>query len=402
MDRLKGLFARRIVRTAVVVVLGLLAAVSVYAGIKNALLYSQDFQWDAAKALCMGLDPYELSQDPQKCDSIPELNAFYRMYTDKGLSQKMEANQFPSLLLLLAPMTVFSPGVARVIWLILNLFITAGIALLMRRTFFADVPIYGYSVGVLVMLAGTPYRNQIGVGQHTLFAFFFFMLAVYLERNMREHTVGKTVAVSFCLFVSYFKYTLTAPLALYFLYRKRYKELALSVAGHVAVTEVAALWLGRSFFYMIKAPLQVASALVSEGGIDLGVLLPGTASMAVAAVLGIGLAVIALMLPEDNDDELFSLLILWSMVLTYHRTYDFFVLSAVYMLFIRGRRSVPESVWNVANVYYWLLIVAVYFVLRIFNENEPSKMAVAVLYYLFAVCTGFYCIRLIKDKGNGL
>ena len=402
MDRLKGLFAGRIVRTAVVVVLGLLAAVSVYAGIKNALLYSQDFQWDAAKALCMGLDPYELSQDPQKCDSIPELNAFYRMYTDKGLSQKMEANQFPSLLLLLAPMTVFSPGVARVIWLIINLLFTAGIALLMRRTFFADVPIYGYFVGVLVMLAGTPYRNQIGVGQHTLFAFFFFMLAVYLERNMREHTVGKTVAVSFCLFVSYFKYTLTAPLALYFLYRKRYKELALSVAGHVAVTEVAALWLGRSFFYMIKAPLQVASALVSEGGIDLGVLLPGMASMAVAAVLGIGLAVIALMLPEDNDDALFSLLILWSMVLTYHRTYDFFVLSAVYMLFIRGRRSVPESVWNFANVYYWLLIVAVYFVLRIFNENEPSKMAVAVLYYLFAVCIGFYCIRLIKDKRNGL
>ena len=402
MDRLKGIIACRSVRTAVLIVLGLFAAVSVYAGIRNALLYSQDFQWDAAKALCMRLDPYELSMDPERCDDIPELGEFYRMFTDMGLAQKMEANQFPSLLALLFPMTVFSPGAARVIWLIMNLLFTAGIALLMRRTFFADVPVYGYTVGVLIMLAGTPYRNQIGVGQHTLFAFFFFMLAVYLERNMREHTIGKTVAVSFCLFVSYFKYTLTAPLALYFLYRKRYKELALSVAGHVLLTEVAAVCLGRSFVYMIKAPLQVASALVSEGGIDLGVILPGGTAMAVAAVIGMGLAVIALMLPGDNDEALFSLLILWSLVLTYHRTYDFFVLSAVYMLFLRGRQNVAEYVWNIANVYYWLLIAAVYFVLRIFGENRPSKITVGAAYYLFAVCTGLYCIRLIEDKRNGL
>ena len=402
MNRLKDIFAVKYVRTSVLAVLALLAAVSVYAGVRNALLYSQDFQWDAAKALCMRLDPYELSLDPQRCETIPELNEFYKMYTDKGLSQKMEANQFPSLLFLLAPMTIFSPGPARIIWMILNLAFTAGIVVLLRRTFFAEVSDYGYAVGVLVTLAGTPYRNQIGVGQHTLFAFFFFMLAVYLERNMREHTVGKTVAISLCLFISYFKYTLTAPLALYFLYRRRYKELVLSVAGHVVLTEISAIWLGRSFIYMIKAPLQVASALVSEGGIDLGVFLPGTAALVAAAVIGLILAVIAFLLPEGNDEVLFSLLILWSLILTYHRTYDFFVLSAVYMMFTGSRKNVPAGLWNTVHVYYLLLTASVYFVLRIFNENVPSKMGVAILYYLFAICVGIFSVRLIKEKSNGV
>lgn len=401
MDRLKQLFAIKAVRTVVLIVLALLAAVSVYAGIRNALEFSQDFQWDAAKALCMRLDPYELSLDPQKCETVPELAEFYRMFTDRGLTQKMEANQFPSLLLLLVPMTVFSPKAAIVVWLILNLLFTACIVILLRRTFFKDISLYGYAVGVLIMLAGTPYRNQLGVGQHTLFSFCFFMLAVYLDSHMRDGSIGKTAAVSFCLFVSYFKYTLTAPLALYFLYRKRYKELALSVAGHIVLTEAAALWLGRSFIYMIKAPLSVASALVTEGGIDLGVFLPGALAYIAAAVIGIGLVVISLMLPEGNEDVLFSLLILWSLVLTYHRTYDFFVLSAVYMMFMSKREEAAPALWTGAKLYYWLLLVAVYFVLRIFNENEPSKMAVAVAYYVFAVCTGIFTVRLIKEKKNG-
>ena len=173
------------------------------------------------------------------------------------------------------------------------------------------------------------------------------------------------------------------------------------MAGHIVLTEAAALWLGRSFIYMIKAPLSVASALVAEGGIDLGVFLPGALAYIAAAVIGIGLVVISLMLPEGNEDVLFSLLILWSLVLTYHRTYDFFVLSAVYMMFMRDRKEVYPLLWAGARSYYWLLLVAVYFVLRIFNENEPSKTAVAVAYYMFAICTGIFTVRLIKEKKNG-
>ena len=75
---------------------------------------------------------------------------------------------------------------------------------------------------ILFMISGTPYRNQLGVGQHTLFSFMFFLIAVYACQKNEERKDPKKFKLSIAvpLAVSYFKYTLTAPLALYFLYKK--------------------------------------------------------------------------------------------------------------------------------------------------------------------------------------
>ncbi|MCR5831029.1 MAG: DUF2029 domain-containing protein [Lachnospiraceae bacterium] len=403
MDRLKELCANKTVRIVVLCVLALMAAVSVFAGVRNAVSYSQDFQWDAAKALSLKIDPYELSKDPQKASGYPELNEFYRMFTDRGLTQKMEANQFPSLLMLLGPMTLIPAQTAKTVWCVLNLLFAAGIIVLLRKTFFRTTDGFVYAAVSLLMLAGTPFRNQIGVGQHTLFAFFFFMLAVYFEDNPPKGSAAlRCMLVSLCLFVSYFKYTLTAPLALYFIYRKRYKEIAFSVLGHVVLTQCAAMWLGKSFIYMIKAPLEVASALAAEGGIDLGVLLGGKVSIIVAFAIAVILTVMTLKLPEGRENILFASLILWSLVLTYHRTYDFFVLSAVAMMFgTFFPEESGEKIQNALLCWYIVLLFAVYFGLRLFNENIASKAAVGVIYYAFAVAVTVLCMKLIRKKDNG-
>jgi len=402
MERFKGLAENRPVKIAVLCVLALLAAVSVIAGVKNAVWYSQDFQWDASKAVCLRLDPYELSLEPEKALDHPELERFYRMFTDRGLKQKMEANQFPSLLVLLAPMTVFSPETAKIVWMILNLLFTAGIVILLRKTFFEHTDPYVFAALSLIMLAGTPYRNQLGVGQHTLFSFFFFMLAVYFDKKDDEaHKASNSVMISLCLFVSYFKYTLTAPLALYFLYLKRYREFAASVAAHVVVTEIAALWLGKSFIYMIKAPLQVASALTAEGGIDLGVML-GSASYVAAFVIALILTVMAVRFPKGSDRVLFSVLVLWSLVLTYHRTYDFFVLSVVSLLFIPEAANVfGKKEAGVFEIWYCILILSVYFGFRIFNENTPSKIVIGICYYAFAIAVTYKSGKLMIKQRTG-
>ena len=401
MQMLLRLCGNRYVRTAFILALSVLAAVSVIQGAKNALMFSQDFQWDAAKALCLRADPYELSLQPEKVRDIPELEQFYAFFTDRGLKQQMEANQFPSLLVLLAPMTLFPAGAARSVWLILNLLFTAGILFLLRKTFFRDTDTYKYAVIALLMLAGTPYRNQLGVGQHTLFAFFFFMLAVYLDMHddIRPVWLNNTL-IALCLFVSYFKYTLTAPLALYFLYRRRYREFAASVAAHAVLTAGCAAWLGKSFLYMIKAPLAVASALTAEGGIDLGVLLSGW-SFAAAFVIAVILTVMAFRLPPQKDGYLFSLLILWSLVLTYHRTYDFFVISSVSMMFfatveVFGKKRQIYAAW------YWILTILIYFALRIFNENTFSKIVTGSLYYAFTLAVTYYGVKMCVNKRQGM
>ena len=399
MPLVSKILENRIIRAAIIIVLAMLAAVSVYQGARNALEFSQDFQWDAAKALCMRLDPYELSHDTEKALTYPELAEFYRMFTDKGLTQKMEANQFPTLLMLLAPMTVFAPATAKILWLILNLLFTAGIIFLLRRTFLERQSAFWFAFTVLLMLAGTPYRNQIGVGQHTLFAFFFFMLAVYADKRRKGVTAGSTAIVSVCLFVSYFKYTLTAPLALYFVYKKRYKELVLSVAGHVILTAAAALWLKKSFIYMITAPLGVASALASEGGIDLGVLIGGLPAFVLAFVIAAILFVITIRMPEKKEYILVPMLIMWSLILTYHRTYDFFVLSAVPVMFGDGLSSDHGEKCTVfMRSWYAVLIAEIYFALRVFGENSQSLVAAGIVYYGFTAAVTWLAIKLLRNK----
>ncbi|MBO4905140.1 MAG: DUF2029 domain-containing protein [Lachnospiraceae bacterium] len=401
MPLLSKLYENRIVRAAIIIVLAVLAAVSVFRGAQNALLFSQDFQWDAAKALCMRLDPYELSKDTGKVSEYPPLAAFYKMFTDRGLTQKMEANQFPSLLFLLAPMTVFEPATARIVWLVCNLIFSAGIIFLLRRTFLEKTGTFEYVCTMLLMLAGTPYRNQLGVGQHTLFALFFFLLAVFIEKRSRTRSAGTVILISLCLFVSYFKYTLTAPLALYFVYKRRYRELVISVAGHVVLTAAAALWLGKSFMYMLTAPLSVASALVSEGGIDLGVLIGGPLALAAAFLIGIGLTVMTVYMPQQREYILFPILVMWSLILTYHRTYDFFVLSAVSMLFCDDFTKDCKDRFRVLLIsWYAVLIAVIYFGLRAFSENRASLIGAGIIYYGFTAVLTWIGIKMIKDKKN--
>ena len=380
-------------------IMGVLAAVSLIQGCKNAVLVSQDFQWDAAKALVMGIDPYDESLSPSGA-LPPEFEKYYL---------QMEANQFPSLLLLLYPYTLLPPLAARYAWLVSNLLFTAGIIALLKKTFLRKADDFTFCFFMLLMIAGTPYRNQLGVGQHTLFSFFFFLLAVYCidtkekgahpvdgpdgVRAARDMTGGIgnrfSAAAMAALFVGWFKYTLTVPLALYFVYRKRYRELFFSAGLHAVLTAVCAGILGESFIDMIVKPLKVSSELAAEGGLDLGALLSGSP---VSYVLGIlillGLFIFSLVEGLRHNDgaegsgsapssALISMLTLWALIVTYHRTYDFFVIVVVLSLML-----LPECPGYV-RVMYAATLLGVFFVLRLFSESVPSRIAVGALYYAF-------------------
>ena len=401
-DYVERIWGRKAVRYVVMTFLAAMALISLIQGIRNAAGSSQDFQWDAAKALSMGLNPYDLSEEPGKAPEYPPLADFYRLFTDKGLKQNMEANQFPSLLLLLLPYTLMTPLTARYAWIVSNLIFTAGIIFLLRRTFLKDADRDTFIIFMLLMMAGTPYRNQLGVGQHTLFAFFFFLMAVWLEgmyplpdtggpgmgkmKNVRSPGLFAAVVIS--LFICYFKYTLTVPLCLYFVYKKRYLEIAFSAAGHVILTAACAVWLKDSFINMIIKPLKVSSALAAEGGLDFGALLGGSAlAYVLAFAVMAGLFAMALKLPEGMDGEFISVLTLWSLIITYHRTYDFFVIVTVLAFFLGyfGKHPDHGMESQILAAGYAITLISVFFVLRIFSESTVSKIVVGTIYYLFTL-----------------
>lgn len=371
----------------ILIVLAILAAVSILQGCRNAALYSQDFQWDAAKALYLGYCPYEQSMNP-----TPEfLSLGY-----EEVYKQMEANQFPSLLMLLWGYIFLSPMAARYAWIVSNLFFTAAILFLLRKTFFKDCSLFEFSAMSLLMLAGTPWRNQMGVGQHTLFSFMFFMLAVFLD-DLRKGSEKKALLFwlqTLCLAVSYFKYTLTAPLALYFVYKKRYKELAFSVIIHVIMTVYAAIHLGEPFINMIKEPLQVAANLTGEGSIDIGAVLgSGSMVMILSALIMLVLFGLSVFLKAGREKELFALLLMWSLIMTYHRSYDFWVLAVVYPMYagFAFKNKEAGSFFNknisginrITVVYYFVLLLYIFFGLRFFDESQFSLNIAMVLYYVF-------------------
>ncbi len=359
----------------VICILTLMAIVSVIQGVRNAAVFSQDFQWDAAKVLALRINPYDESLNPS---GILDKYGFDKYYL------QMEANQFPSLLMILFPFTVIEPLMARYVWIVLNLLMTAGIIVLLRKTFLQKTDFREYAVLMLLMIAGTPYRNQIGVGQHTIFAFFFFLLAVCIseksEKETEERSPQTIIATALCLFICYFKYTLTVPLCIYFIYKKRYLEIAISVVMHVILTIVSAVWLNESFIMMIIKPLKVSSALSAEGGIDFGVLFQGSFISYLAALLVmLMLFVTALMLKDSYDNRLMSILVLWSLIITYHRTYDFFVLVTCYGMFSEGKYK------NYEKIMFGVMLLSVFFLLRAFSENTASKIIVGIIYYLYTI-----------------
>ena len=252
------------------------------------------------------------------------------------------------------------------------------------------------------MLAGTPWRNQIGVGQHTLFSFFFFLLAVWLSElsgvvlvtpgaegaggvdfSAGDRRKLRTVS-GLCFAVAYFKYTLTAPLALYFVYKRKWKELIVSVIPHIIGTFAAAFVLGEPVKNMLIKPLRVSMALSGEGSLDIGAFMGGgRAAMIMSLAIMVFLLVLSFIFPQGRDEIFFSIVLLFSLILTYHRTYDFFVLVAVFS----GIRALTENLSgglkNGIYVFYAALIFIIFFGLRIFHESPAAICAAAVVYYIF-------------------
>ena len=110
-------------RMAILAVTALLALISVVQGCRNAAAFSQDFQWDAAKVFTLRINPYEESLAP---------SGILKQYGYEEYFKQMEANQFPSLLMLLIPYTLLPPLAARYAWLASNLLFTAGIIWLLK------------------------------------------------------------------------------------------------------------------------------------------------------------------------------------------------------------------------------------------------------------------------------
>lgn len=387
MEKIKELFREKSILKWVTIALLVYGCVSVVMGVYRGATGSMDFQWDSAKALALRINPYVESLNP---------TGIWEQYDFGGNYGALEANQFPSLLWLLFPFTLVSPQMANILWAIFNLLCGAAFLYGLRETFLADLSKEEFLFTAAVFVSGTPLRNCLAMGQHTLFSMAFLMLGIVFAKK------EKRVAAGLLLSISYFKYVLVVPIALYFIYKRWFKELIISVIPHVILTAFSAWWLNSSFMDMIIQPLQVSSKLADEGAIDLGRWIGnGTAAMGVAVILGLLLAVLAFFVPKGQDKKLMTLLMLVSLILMYHRFYDFFILVVPMALIVFSKESTLTE-----KICVGMSVVISYYIFSVFihiwglkgMQYDGLSIVLAVFYYILTVVELKNMIKLVLQR----
>ena len=177
----------------------LIALVSLLRGIYNAYLRSHDFNYSPAVMAWEGKNHY----------------LFMLEGGDFMLSQNGEYLQ--ALYILYYPFTLLSWELAKISWIIINIFFVFFLPIFIGKKF--GLQNYTLLVLVCLFLAGTPSRNVIGNGQLGLVIMAFLIIPFYFKSFVYILMSG----------IAYIKYNIGYLLFLYFLSRKEFKKLAYSL-----------------------------------------------------------------------------------------------------------------------------------------------------------------------------
>lgn len=241
--------------------------------------------------------------------------------------------------------TLFDGKTAKIAWIISNFIFLTGIVVLLNAFLENKISKTDRWLVNSILLSCGCVRSQIHLGQHSLYAFFFFLLALWMSKK------NKKIVSGLLLSISYFKYSITAPLALYFLYKKKYKELVVSFVPHIVLTLFSSWWLSINPIEIMLLPVKQATGLSTSGFADIGSILKSFgyhgSVMIFTVVIFIGLIIwVSFVKNKITDYGMLCILALWSLVFMYHRRYDYFVLILPFAsIFMENTRK--SKCWNI-------------------------------------------------------
>ncbi|MCB1236331.1 MAG: DUF2029 domain-containing protein [Verrucomicrobiae bacterium] len=321
------------------------AALSMGKGFTNALRAdrSDDFQWRPASVLVTGSNPYREFIDHAHRERI---------------TSATENNALPNYPLtgyvFLAPFGAVEWGNAKVAWAVLNLLCAGGVAI--SIAVLAGPPgSRERRIGLLAalaMLCSAPARDQIAAGQHTLFALCAFLGAWIAGRRERRWWLSALLIA-----VSWFKFTVTVPLSIAFLFRKgRWREPAAALTLHAGLFALACAWTGTPPLTYLRDYAESARLALEVSGIRSDVwdtLSLGRLILPESGLAGLGLSVgwlgaaVWLAAKRDrrsrkaDDLEVLAILAVPATLAGFHLRYDFVALglAAAWV----ATRSVPRD-----------------------------------------------------------
>jgi len=247
MWKLEEILKSKIGRWSLILLPCLFALISVGRGWMNAQLpeNSEDFQWKPAQVLVEGSNPYAeyLSGEQEGWKTGADGIVFFPNYPITGYG-------------FLAPFGMMDHHTATGIWSIINLCSAVGcVALLWNLT--GRKKKYGWLIAGAVFLAGSSVRDLISMGQHSLPVIFCLLAAVWASGKKWIWLSGIFLALS------WIKFTITVPLGIWFIWKRRWKEAAIAFGIHLVTFAGICLWTKTGPFTYLQGFQEMAKATMS-------------------------------------------------------------------------------------------------------------------------------------------
>jgi len=190
----------------IILVLTIVALTSMFRGFQQAQKISFDFHFSPAKLVSEGVNHYQYILDG-KHDDGPNDKI---MYDQNGVYAQ-------GLFVLFIPLTWLDWDNAKLLWSLINIFLSLLIPFLICKKF--ELSKFETFLAISLFLISTIFRIHISYGQQTLFAFFFLILPFLHKSNITTILSG----------ISYFKFNIGYVLFLYFASLKNIKKILLSI-----------------------------------------------------------------------------------------------------------------------------------------------------------------------------
>lgn len=162
-------------KNLMIAILIFIGSISIITAIHTTIVSNgaEDFQWDSAKILLDGMDPYQMNLN----HVIPETQKF---------KQFVGSPYFPSSLVLLWPYALIPWPLAEYMWIISNILFTFLFLYNIFHLFLPNKRFLIYLSITCLLLTGLPWRYLIYTGQNTIFGLCFFSFALRYRNSHPE------------------------------------------------------------------------------------------------------------------------------------------------------------------------------------------------------------------------
>ena len=376
-SRIGVLPSSRLLRVLILAIFAVMAAVSTWVGIKEAVFSNPategiDFQWSGANLLSQHEDPWKL----------------YISHQDKGkIILGQQPNYLAELFVVLQPLGRMPFTLALRWWCGLNLIFTAFIIYILHKMFVLD---RDHTLLVtLLLMASMPFRVTLHNGQHGLFVLLMLCITFY-SRNV--------VAGGIALGLSYSKYSFSPLIVVMLLVKRRIGVLLISILPPLLGLLIAWRMLGGDLTTLALEPFKVAKMAMGPGAADImtpmerllqtfGV--SPDLKFSIPAVFGlIAVAVSAIWIGKYQliDEKVqFAVALVLTLLCLKHVNYDFVVLIVPVAAAVMAPRSRAQTIVLLCGFHFWF---AMPIIERIFpGANGPKALTYSLILLSMGIAT---------------